>query len=386
VKRLKQSVKKALKHVGVNGDIIRVPHYWIPSNFNGGHAWNPISVTMELTYRCNLACQMCPQTKERSTMTNAFKNELATTDIKKLIDELAQMKVKSLTFTGGEPLLRKDIFEIIQYVKMKQMNCNILTNGALINERMAEGLVKTGADVVSISIDGPEEVHDYIRAHKGCFDNIAKGIALLQHYKEKENSNHPEIGLVCTISALNQNRLNEIIDFAAKLKIKKVTYAYMFYTNDDAINQTKELVEIGISKKESQNLPEYLKLVNIEILSEEVNKCIQKGKAYGVNVSFMPPLRSKEQIGQRFYSVETPYVNKCFYPWYASRINPSGDVYPCSIDVRIGNITEASFKELWNSDKYVKFRRTLKREKLFPKCAKCCVLTKKFWSYLPMAS
>ncbi|MBI5555359.1 MAG: SPASM domain-containing protein [Elusimicrobia bacterium] len=84
-----------------------------------------------------------------------------------------------------------------------------------------------------------------------------------------------------------------------------------------------------------------------------------------------------------FYNPDYAYSSKCFIPWYSGRVSPYGDVYPCSIDVKIGNIRQTPFSVLWNSPRYKDFRNTLKRQGLFPKCAKCCNLNTKLWNYLP---
>jgi radical SAM protein with 4Fe4S-binding SPASM domain len=77
------------------------------------------------------------------------------------------------------------------------------------------------------------------------------------------------------------------------------------------------------------------------------------------------------------------YVETCFYPWKAARVNPYGDVYSCSIDVAFGNIRQAPFSQLWNGEAYQVFRRTLKQQGIFPKCTKCCALSDRLWDQLP---
>ena len=107
-----------------------------------------------------------------------------------------------------------------------------------------------------------------------------------------------------------------------------------------------------------------------------------KAKDYGILLNFQPYLAGQD-IVRRFHDDTYAYVNKCFYPWYAFRVNPYGDVYPCSMDILIGNIKEQSIKTLWNNEKYVSFRKALMKKGIFPRCTKCCVLNNTLWSYLP---
>jgi len=381
--KLNKKVKTILKKIGINRELLRIPHYWIPYNFSGGRARKPLSVNIELTYRCNLVCQMCPQTRERDSMKDVPSNELTTDEVKRLIDELKHSGVKSVTFTGGEPLLKKDVSALVNYTKNKDINCTVLTNGAIITERIAEELVKAGLNHINFSIDGPKKIHDDIRGKEGTFSLASEGVRLIQKYKSKMGKSYPNIGFCCTISALNQGNFSQVLDLAHSLGVKDVTYGYMFYTSSEAVHMTEEKLKVGTTKKENQILPEYLKKVDADIILSEVKKCVEKSKRYSISLHFMPPLRNKKDVRERFIDVNKSYVNKCFHPWFASRVSPTGDVYPCSIDVRIGNVKDTSFDKLWNSDEYIKFRKLLRKAKLFPKCTKCCALYRKSWSYLP---
>lgn len=101
-----------------------------------------------------------------------------------------------------------------------------------------------------------------------------------------------------------------------------------------------------------------------------------------LNVTFSPNLR-KSEIYRRFMDDSYSYVDKCFYPWYEIRINPYGVVYPCSMNVDMGDLRKKPLSKIWNNQKYIGFRKALKENKLFPKCKKCCKLNNKIWDYLP---
>ncbi|MCI0700601.1 MAG: SPASM domain-containing protein, partial [Planctomycetia bacterium] len=77
------------------------------------------------------------------------------------------------------------------------------------------------------------------------------------------------------------------------------------------------------------------------------------------------------------------YADKCFHPWLATRIDPWGQMYPCWIDIRLGDVREHGFLELWNGVAYKKFRRLIREKKLLPKCTTCCALNDKSWSKVP---
>jgi radical SAM protein with 4Fe4S-binding SPASM domain len=78
--------------------------------------------------------------------------------------------------------------------------------------------------------------------------------------------------------------------------------------------------------------------------------------------------------------------HRCFYPWLNMRVDPFGNVYPCSVDVRLGSLRSSSARDVWNGEEYRSFRKALKKADLFPMCARCCALGNRLWNKLPNLS
>jgi radical SAM protein with 4Fe4S-binding SPASM domain len=382
--RILGSFKRELKQ------LMAVPHYWIPYCFSKGKAFAPVGVDIELTFRCNLKCQICPQELYKQEKTNSGQlaslpeksREITLSEIEVLVADLARMGVKLVTLTGGEPFLRSDILEIISYIKAKGLQCNILTNGMLIKPSHAVELVRVGVDTITFSIDGPQDIHDQIRGVNNSFSKVCHSIEAIQEQKAAQGSSKPALGINCTISSLNQDKFSQLIDTAKAYNIGLVNYAFLFFTQQEAIDKTQQLIPLKQAKPENQVLPDYLKQIDPLTLQTEIERCYAKAAEANVCSNFNPPLK-QEEVKRYFFDDGYSYCTKCFLPWFSSRINPYGDVYPCSIDCKIGNIREHSFSQLWNSERYVHFRATLKDKGLFPKCLKCCSLTTKLWNYLP---
>ena len=125
--------------------------------------------------------------------------------------------------------------------------------------------------------------------------------------------------------------------------------------------------------------------IDIETLKSSIAKAKQKAAHYNIALNFRPPLNDGE-IEKRFFDPNFSYCSRCFYPWFETRLDPFGNIYPCSIDIPMGNIRKESLKEIWQGNKYRSFRKNLKKHKLLPACAKCCKLNNKFWSSLPCLS
>ena len=123
------------------------------------------------TRTCNLKCVHCYTDSENKK----YDDELTTAEGMKLIDELADFKIPSLLFSGGEPLMRPDLFTLIEYAAKKDIRPVISTNGTLIDRDKAGAIKDAGVVYVGISLDGMEEVNDRFRGVKGAFKRAMQG-------------------------------------------------------------------------------------------------------------------------------------------------------------------------------------------------------------------
>lgn len=383
-KRLPPDLFHVLKLIYKQRDLF---HYWFPYIFYNGRALNPTRITLEVTFRCNQKCLMCPQSADilsehsRLQEQRRTSKELTTAEIYSIVDEAAGMRVSSFGITGGEAFMRKDILQIIRYVKSKGLNCSVLSNGTMIGKQLAQEIVAAKLDRITFSLDGSREIHDKIRNVKNAFGNLMQAVAYIQEEKKKRKVSHPYLSFSSTISSVNSECLSELMDVAAEREMD-MNFGYLFYTTDEMIQKTNKIFKMEGAKAEDQDVSDYLKKVDVEKLKTEIEKIKRKEKSLGIKATFQPPLKGNE-IYRRFYDDSFAYTNKCFFPWYGVRINPYGDVYPCSMNVVMGNIKDNRLGDIWNNEKYIEFRRSLKHNKLFPKCIKCCVLNNKLWSFLP---
>jgi radical SAM protein with 4Fe4S-binding SPASM domain len=261
------------------------------------------------------------------------------------------------------------------------MDCSVLSNGTLIDAEMATTLVAAKLDSLSLSLDGLETTHNAIRGRK---DAYARTIAAVRHVNESKEGLRSELPLValgCTILSSNATELTQLVPLARDLGVP-LAFGYLHYTTAQMLRDTRRYIEIEEVKREDQDVPLELRNVPWEALASEVEQAKEAARALGVTVSFTPNLRGRE-IELRFADDAHAYTNKCFYPWYSTRVNPYGIVYPCSMNIVMGNVREKTLEEIWNDEPYARFRRALRTHRLFPKCAKCCALNNKMWNYLP---
>jgi radical SAM protein with 4Fe4S-binding SPASM domain len=378
--------------------------YWVPYNLHDdGRAWAPTELTLDITYICNLKCEMCPQAidfekKPSSNLLKQYKSnkEMTTDQILKLMDDAAAFGVKSVTITGGEPFLRKDMLPIIERIKSRGMECQLLTNGMLINADTAARLVELGVEKITISVDGPADIHNKIRKHASSFERLIETVQMLQAEKKRQGKQLPYLAFSNTISGSNAGRLAELMDAAGQYGVN-VNFGYLYYVSPEMEAKTARLLnppvtgngkmlkmlELEEVKGEDQNMPDSLKRIDPEVIGEQMKAVHEKGRAYGVKANFSPNL-TPAQVKRRYEDDYDAYVNKCFYPWQHVRVNPYGEVYACGpISIGMGSVTKAPLAEIWNNAKFRAFRRKLRSHRLLPKCAKCCALNNKTWRYLP---
>ena len=129
-------------------------------------------VVWNMTRRCNLKCIHCYS----NSADIEYPDELTTEEGKKLIDDLAAFGSPVILFSGGEPLIRKDLLELAQYATDKGMRAVISTNGTLITKEIAAKLQKIGLSYVGVSLDGLAKTHDRFRGKKGAFAAAIEGI------------------------------------------------------------------------------------------------------------------------------------------------------------------------------------------------------------------
>lgn len=193
-------------------------------------------VVWNVTRRCNLRCVHC----YAHAKDHAEANELTTEQGKAFLDDLAAFGVPVVLFSGGEPLVRKDLPELASYAVGKGMRAVISTNGTLINAPMARTLKEIGLSYVGISIDGMQEVNDRFRAVPGAFRAALDGIRNCQAAGIK-------VGLRFTINRFNVQEIPGIFQLIEEMEIPRVCFYHLVYAG-----RGSELVEQDLSLEESR--------------------------------------------------------------------------------------------------------------------------------------
>lgn len=176
-------------------------------------------VVWNSTRTCNLKCRHCYMDSD----SRRYNDELSTIEAKKFIDDLAEFKVPVLLFSGGEPLMRADFFELAEYAAKKNIRPTLSTNGTLITREVAEKIKNIGVGYVGISLDGLKNVNDKFRGVEGAFQRAMEGIENCVAVGQR-------VGLRFTINRHNFEELDKIFDFIEAEKINRVCFYHLVYS------------------------------------------------------------------------------------------------------------------------------------------------------------
>ena len=291
----------------------------------------------ETTLRCNAKCKHCGSSAGGTN----YPDELTTQEIKDFFKQTAKdfnANTIWLDITGGEPLLRQDLFEVMEYVTSLGFRWGMTTNGMLITDDVVSKMEKTHLESISISIDGLEKTHDEFRKVKGSFKKIVEGIKKLQ------KADFLKVLTVTTVvSKENISELHDIYNFLVDLGIKRwriMSVDLIGRTTNDMLLDSKETKEV------------------LDFIKENRNKKITI--VYGCP-SFLGMDYEKEVRDGFFYCRTGINIASILY---------NGDIFVCPNVPRIprliqGNIRDDNFKDIWDN----KFEEFRKRDLL--KCDMC---------------
>ena len=250
------SVTKLLFAREYYGDSLRYTKNAHAMRNGAGEGMGPV-VVWNSTKTCNLKCRHCYMSSDNKK----YQNELTTQEAKSFIDDLADFHVPVLLFSGGEPLIRPDFFELAEYAQAKGVRPTLSTNGTLITREVAQRIKDIGVGYVGISLDGLQDVNDQFRGVEGAFQKAMAGIQNCVAVGQR-------VGLRFTINHHNIQELENIFDFIERENINRVCFYHLVYSGrgtamknqdvtaeesrramDIIIRRTKDFEDRGLEKE-----------------------------------------------------------------------------------------------------------------------------------------
>lgn len=290
-------------------------------------------VVWNSTRTCNLKCVHCYMDSDN----RKYQGEMNTEEAKRFIDDLAEFKVPVLLFSGGEPLIRPDFFELAEYARDKGIRPTLSTNGTLITRGVAQRIKDIGVGYVGISLDGLREVNDTFRGRAGAFQAAMEGIQNCVAVNQR-------VGLRFTINSHNLAELDNIFDFIEEENINRVCFYHLVYSG-----RGNQMVDEDVSPAESRQAMETIIRRTIDFEERGLKKEVLTVDNHcdGVYL-YLRTLKEDPEKAQAIKDlISMNGGNRSGIAFGA--VDPAGYVHPDQFTQHIsfGNVRERKFGDIW---------------------------------------
>lgn len=299
----------------------------------------PSLIFWEITAECNLRCKHCVVSADKK-----LRQELTTDEALSLVHEWARLGVQNITFSGGEPLLRPDLFEIANYAKSRNINLQIATNGTLITPDIAVKLKRLSMDV-QISLDGSgPEVYGRFRGNHHAFYDVIRGIEMLR-------GAGMNFTLATVVTKSNVHDIPNILSQVERYGIQAFRLIPFIPSGRGRKNKDLELGPL-----EMKELTVYLrgirKKVDFDILPLEFEETLE------------------EPFNQR---IDISDASACGGAIQYTTVTPEGYVLPCHYfnGVKTDNVRDHSFSWIWHNCRFLNYFRSLRIRDFKGNCTEC---------------
>ncbi|HDN68039.1 MAG: radical SAM protein [Candidatus Methanospirareceae archaeon] len=343
----KGTVSEALKHR-------KKPPHQVPSRLLAFAETRRPVIFWNITNKCNLACSHCYISASSGSgarpeldtgRDTGSGGELSLEEAKEFLDDLAEMRVPLVLFSGGEPLVRKDFWELAAHATARGLKTALSTNGTLISSTVAAKIRDCGVEYVGVSLDGAKaETHDRIRNQPGCFEKAVQALR-----------NCAEVGLKAgvrvTVTKENYKEVGDLLDLSRDLGVPRFCVYWLVPSG-----RGREIYDLQLKPQEVAQIFDLLyqraRALNpaeMEILTVDAPQdgiyLLSKLKDEGSPESeYENALRLLQYTG-----------DSCSAGDRVANVDPAGNVYPCQFaqlpEFKIGNLRERRFSELWNDPK-----------------------------------
>jgi len=313
-------------------------------------------VFWETTAGCNLECVHCRRMEPSQELSE---KDLSTEQGKKLIDQIAAVDRPVLVFSGGEPLMRPDIFELASYAKKTGLIIALATNGTLIDTEMADKIAQTGFDRVSTSLDGADaKTHDSFRGLHGSFDMTMKGLELL-----RERS--VPIQINCTVARHNKHQIRDLITLAERVGAVALHYFLLVPVGCGQQIANEQMLDMNEVEEELRLICELDQKTNLQIkptCAPQYYRILRQQKKQGAKTQSA----TADSGAGSLHSI----TKGCLAATAVCFVSHAGEVYPCGyLPISAGDVRYQNFGEIWRESSV--FEDLRDQNQLTGKCGQC---------------
>ena len=330
----------------------------------------PMGAVYEATMRCNLHCEFC-YVGDLLNIEGEWRQELTLEQLERAFPAREDLQV---SLTGGEIFMRKDILSVLDLFRRKGYACGYLTtNGTIITDERAEALADLAAKGflkhISVSIDGPRELHDAARGLKGTFERTCAGLRRLQDAARRKGA-PLRVSINTTVAHESLEALDRMVDVAEQLGVDAIGLNHLMFSTPEEVAETVRL----IGAKDGSQIATFVTSdpgLDVARVRAQVAALERRCRERGILFDYRPKVH--QPLMENYYTPGTPMAGRCLYPFLHARVSFSGKVYFCPfIRVEVGDLATSTLEEIWNGEKFVDMRKRLLDNGIFPVCRRCC--------------
>ena len=319
----------------------------------------PVCLYLETTNRCNLLCTTCPRTYEELEPPADMSWDLFTS----IVDQVPSL-ARAVLHGVGEPMLVKNLPEMVAYLKAKGVYVLFNTNGTVLNERNGRALIDSRLDELRVSLDA-SNARSFIEIRgKNYFNRILRNVRAFRDIQEREGHELPRVSAWLTGLKETLRELPDFVRVSADIGVKEVYLQRLVYFEDDAIGMARpdQALFERVTREEASYLRE----------AEELAKSL--GMTFSASGAASEPGLSLKKSAD-----DSPW-SLCRRPWSLMYFTANGRALPCCIapfsqrgyeHYTLGDATQQTLREIWNGPAYKSFRAALHSETPPRSCASC---------------
>jgi MoaA/NifB/PqqE/SkfB family radical SAM enzyme len=330
----------------------------------------PMGAVYEATMRCNLHCEFC-YVGDFLNLEGEWRQELSLEALAKAFPDQDGLQIN---LTGGEIFMRKDIMSVLDLFREKGYACGYLTtNGTIISDERAEALAELASlgflKHISVSVDGPKDLHDAARGLKGTFERTTQGLRRLQEAARRKGA-PLRVSINTTVAHESLDALHQMVDVAEELGVNAIGLNHLMFSTPEEVAETVRI----IGAPDPSVIATFVTPdpgLDVERVKTQVTALIDKCRERNILFDFRPKVH--RPLMDSYYTPGTRLDGRCLYPFLHARVSFSGKVYFCPfIRVEVGDLTQSTLEEVWNGERYVTMRKQLLEHGIFPVCRRCC--------------
>jgi MoaA/NifB/PqqE/SkfB family radical SAM enzyme len=314
---------------------------------SGQNYSKPELIILDLTHRCNLLCNICEIRKDKPI------REFSLKETNNIIKQAAEWQVKDFALSGGEPLMREDIFEILDFVGKNKFHIGILTNGVILNDTMIKKLLPYlagGFLSLSISLDAlTSEIHDEIRGVKGSFERTAQAFEKLSELKKE----YPVINFNSISIILNENleELSGLAVFFKSLNVNSIQFQALLSNN-------------LIMRQRGKGGKYWVSPERLDVLDKAIDGLIEFKRE---NSALLRNSEKNLMLVKKYFRGELSQKDvQCQYAAKTMLIANNGELTTCFDSY--GNIRKSNLKQIYTSKSCMRARERVRE------CKRPCLL------------